>query len=51
MLIIGERINGMFKNVRAAIAEENKDVIVDLAHPSGEGRGPRARRQRGAGER
>jgi 5-methyltetrahydrofolate corrinoid/iron sulfur protein methyltransferase len=31
MLIIGERINGMFKNVRAAIAEQNKDVIVDLA--------------------
>ena len=32
MLIIGERINGMFKNVRAAIAEQNKEVIVDLAH-------------------
>lgn len=31
MLIIGERINGMFKNVRAAIAEGNEDAIVDLA--------------------
>lgn len=31
MLIIGERINGMFKNVRTAIEEQNKDVIVDLA--------------------
>jgi len=32
MLIIGERINGMFKNVRNAIAEQNKEVIADLAH-------------------
>lgn len=31
MLVIGERINGMFKNVRAAITEQNKDAIVDLA--------------------
>jgi 5-methyltetrahydrofolate corrinoid/iron sulfur protein methyltransferase len=31
MLIIGERINGMFKNVRAAIAEGNEEVIADLA--------------------
>jgi 5-methyltetrahydrofolate corrinoid/iron sulfur protein methyltransferase len=31
MLIIGERINGMFKNVRNAIVEQDKDVIADLA--------------------
>lgn len=31
MLVIGERINGMFKNVRNAIAEHDKAVIVDLA--------------------
>ncbi len=31
MLVIGERINGMFKNVRNAIAEHDKSVIVDLA--------------------
>ncbi len=31
MYIIGERINGMFKNVRAAIEERDKKVIQDLA--------------------
>lgn len=31
MLVIGERINGMFKNVRTAIVEGNKEVIQDLA--------------------
>jgi 5-methyltetrahydrofolate corrinoid/iron sulfur protein methyltransferase len=31
MLIIGELINGMFKNVEGAIKERNKTVIADLA--------------------
>ena len=31
MIIIGERINGMFKDVKKAIAEKNKEVIQDLA--------------------
>lgn len=31
MFIIGELINGMFRNVREAIAEKNKTVIWDLA--------------------
>jgi 5-methyltetrahydrofolate corrinoid/iron sulfur protein methyltransferase len=31
MLIIGERINGMFKNVRQAIQEKHKATIQDLA--------------------
>lgn len=31
MLIIGERINGMFKSVRAAIEQKDKKVIQDLA--------------------
>jgi len=31
MILIGERINGMFSDVKRAIAEENKQVIQDLA--------------------
>ena len=31
MFVIGERINGMFKNVRAAIEEGNKGVIQEVA--------------------
>jgi 5-methyltetrahydrofolate corrinoid/iron sulfur protein methyltransferase len=31
MILIGERINGMFKDVKQAIAEKNKKVIQDLA--------------------
>lgn len=31
MIVIGERINGMFKTVNAAIQERNKAVIQDLA--------------------
>ena len=31
MIIIGERINGMFSDVKRAIAEKNKQVIQDLA--------------------
>jgi len=31
MLVIGERINGMFRNVRAAIKERDADVIKGLA--------------------
>lgn len=31
MLVIGERINGMFKNVRNAIKNKDKSVIQDLA--------------------
>lgn len=31
MLLIGERINGMFTDVKQAIAEKNKQVIQDLA--------------------
>ncbi len=31
MYVIGERINGMFKNVRSAIEERNKAVIQELA--------------------
>jgi len=31
MLIIGEKINGMFKNVREAIQTKNSDIIKDLA--------------------
>lgn len=31
MIIVGERINGMFKNVRQAIQERNPEVIQDLA--------------------
>ena len=31
MILIGERINGMFKDVKQAIAEKNKQVIQDLA--------------------
>jgi len=31
MIIIGERINGMFKDVRQAIADKNKNVIQELA--------------------
>jgi 5-methyltetrahydrofolate corrinoid/iron sulfur protein methyltransferase len=31
MYIIGEKINGMFKNVREAIGSKNKDVIKELA--------------------
>jgi 5-methyltetrahydrofolate corrinoid/iron sulfur protein methyltransferase len=31
MILIGERINGMFKNVKNAIAERDKKVIQDLA--------------------
>ena len=31
MILIGERINGMFKNVKQAIADKNKQVIQDLA--------------------
>jgi len=31
MILIGERINGMFKDVRQAIADKNKQVIQDLA--------------------
>lgn len=31
MILIGERINGMFKNVKQAIADKNKKEIQDLA--------------------
>ena len=31
MILIGERINGMFKDVKEAIADKNKQVIQDLA--------------------
>ena len=31
MILIGERINGMFKDVKQAIADKNKQVIQDLA--------------------
>jgi 5-methyltetrahydrofolate corrinoid/iron sulfur protein methyltransferase len=31
MIAIGERINGMFTDVKRAIAEEDKKVIQDLA--------------------
>ena len=31
MILIGERINGMFKDVKQAIAEKNKKVIQELA--------------------
>jgi 5-methyltetrahydrofolate corrinoid/iron sulfur protein methyltransferase len=31
MILIGERINGMFKNVKNAIADRDKKVIQDLA--------------------
>jgi len=31
MILIGERINGMFKDVKQAIAEKNKQVIQSLA--------------------
>ncbi|MHC4808278.1 MAG: dihydropteroate synthase [Planctomycetota bacterium] len=31
MILIGERINGMFSDVKQAIAEKNKQVIQDLA--------------------
>jgi len=31
MIIIGERINGMFKNVKQAIADQDKKVIQELA--------------------
>lgn len=31
MFVIGERINGMFKRVRKAIQERNKDIIHDVA--------------------
>jgi len=31
MILIGERINGMFNDVKQAIAEKNKKVIQDLA--------------------
>lgn len=31
MLLIGERINGMFEDVKGAIADKNKKVIQDLA--------------------
>jgi len=31
MILIGERINGMFKDVKQAIEEKNKHVIQDLA--------------------
>ena len=31
MILIGERINGMFKDVKEALADKNKQVIQDLA--------------------
>jgi 5-methyltetrahydrofolate corrinoid/iron sulfur protein methyltransferase len=31
MILIGERINGMFKNVKQAIADKDKKIIQDLA--------------------
>ncbi len=31
MLLIGERINGMFENVKQAITDKDKKVIQDLA--------------------
>ncbi len=37
MYIIGERINGMFKRVRAAIEEQNKSVIQELVRAQLEG--------------
>jgi len=36
MLLIGERINGMYKDVAAAIKEHKKDVIKDLARQQAE---------------
>jgi len=32
MILIGERINGLFEDVKQAIADKNKKVIQDLAH-------------------
>ena len=31
MILIGERINGMFTDVKQAIAEKNKQIIQELA--------------------
>jgi len=31
MILIGERINGMFKNVKEAIAQKDRKVIQELA--------------------
>ena len=31
MIVIGERINGMFKDVKQAITEKDKNAIIDLA--------------------
>ena len=31
MLVIGERINGMFEDVKAAVRDQNKSIIQDLA--------------------
>jgi hypothetical protein len=31
MILIGERINGMFKDVKQAIEEKNKQIIQALA--------------------
>ncbi len=33
MIIFSERLNGMYRDVRAAIGERNKQVIVDLLKP------------------
>ena len=37
MFVIGERINGMFQNVRKAIQDRNKEVIHDVAQKQIEG--------------
>ncbi len=37
MIIFSERINGMYRDVRAAIGERNKTVIQDLLRPQVEG--------------
>ena len=31
MFVIGERINGMFRRVKRAIQDRNKDAIQDIA--------------------
>jgi len=37
MIFFSERINGMYRDVRAAIPERNKQVIVDLLKPQLDG--------------
>ncbi|MFH2069988.1 MAG: dihydropteroate synthase [Elusimicrobiota bacterium] len=37
MLVIGEKINGMFKNIREAIQTKNKSIVQDIAKKQLEG--------------